>query len=332
VTDLRLGVVGAGIMGRIHARNIAHHVPGARLAAVADVDLGLAKELADALGAPDSYSSFAHMLDAGALDAVVVATPRDTHADVIEAAAARGVHSFCEKPIAGSLDEANRLLAAVERAGTKLMIGFNRRFDPSVQAAAKGVQSGRLGRVLTAHIIARDPIQPGPKKEPGDLFLETTIHDLDTACWIFGDSVQSITAIGGVAGDGSDDPDWALTLVQFAGGAVATIDNSRLSAHGYDQRLEVVGTGGAVSTDNERLHLATISDPGGELLPPPKPFFTERYAASYIEELGQFARYLRDDIPSPASGQDGLRALTLALAADRSYREGRAVAVNQTPP
>jgi myo-inositol 2-dehydrogenase/D-chiro-inositol 1-dehydrogenase len=325
VNDVRIGVIGAGVMGNIHAANIAARVDGARAVAVADPHAQHVEECAKRHRIDTVYPGATEMLAAEDLDAVVLCSPGDTHGELIEATAIRGVHIFCEKPLERDLARAKAALEAVEKAGVKMMVGFNRRYDPSVRAAVDAAHSGRIGAPLTMHVIARDPVWGSKKKPPGDLFLDTTIHDLDLASWAMADEVEWVSAIGGVAGSRIDDPDWALTTLRFVGGAVATIDNNRLSAHGYDQRLEIAGTGGVVTTDNERLHLASIRDAEGRHYARPQPFFSERYAASYVDEMRAFVRCIRDGGAPEPDGRDGLRALVLAFAAIRSYEEGRPV-------
>ena len=325
MSEVRIGIIGAGVMGNIHAENIAIRVDGAKPVAIADPDVERARECAARFGVEATFADDYEMIAAGGLGAVAICSPGDTHGEIIEAAAAAGLHIFCEKPLERGLAKGIAAVETVEKAGVKLMVGFNRRYDPSVRAAVEATREGRIGAPLTMHIVARDPVWGSAKKPPGDLFLDTTIHDLDTAAWAFGGEVEWVLAVGGVAGSGIDDPDWALTTLRFAGGAVATIDNNRLSAHGYDQRLEIAGTGGMVSTDNARLHLASLSDAEGRHDSRPEPFFSERYATSYIDEMRAFVRCIQEGQAPEPNGRDGLRALILAFAAVRSYQEGRRI-------
>lgn len=328
MSDLRIGVAGVGVMGVIHAENAAKHVPGVRLVAIAELMEERAQAVASELGVERVYATPAEMIESGAIDAIVVCTPGDTHADAIEAAAERSVHVLTEKPLDRDLARADSALAAANRAGIKLMLAFNRRYDPSVLATYNALQSGEMGRLLTVHIVARDPVRESGVKPPGDIFLDTTIHDLDTACWMAGAEPVLVSASGGCIG-GLDDPDYAVTTITLGNGVVATIDNNRVSAHGYDQRVEVCGTSGMAATDNGRPDLAEVSGPGGALRAPPLPFFTERYAVSYVAELRAFVDCVRNDTPVPVTGEDGRRALVLALAAHRSYLEDRPVRVNE---
>ena len=234
MADLRIGVIGAGPIGKVHAANLARHVPGARLAAIADVDLAKAEACASENQADDAYTSDTELLAHPDLAAVIVSTPPGTHAGIIEAAAAAGKHVFCEKPLERTLVRADVALAAVEKAGVKFFIGLNRRFDPHFLRLRDAVHAGEAGRPLAAHFIARDPIAvladtPNP---PGDLFFSTTIHELDFAGVVMQSPVETVYAVGGVMAEGGgpaiDDPDTAITLLRFADGASGTIDSSRI--------------------------------------------------------------------------------------------------------
>ncbi len=320
-------MIGAGAIGTIHAANLARRVPGARLAAVADVDRAKAEACAADNDAGGAYSSEADLLAQPDIAAVIVCTPPETHAGIIEAAAAAGKHVFCEKPLERTLDRADAALAAVQKAGVKLFIGLNRRYDPHFLRLRDAVQAGEAGRLLSVHIISQDPVgaladSPNPA---GDLFFSTTVHDLDFAGFVMGSAVESVYAAGGVMAEGGgpviDDPDTAITLLRFAGGASGTIDNSRVSP-GYDQRIEVLGTSGVVSADNPR---AGESGATGRALP----FFAKRYGDSYLAEMQAFVDCVRRDEPSPVGPDVARASQVLAEAAWRSYREGRPVAVRE---
>ena len=327
MSDLRIGVIGAGPIGKVHAANLATPVPGARLAAVADADRQKAEACAAENGADDAYTSDTELLAHPGLAAVIICTPPETHGAIIEAAAAAGKHVFCEKPLERTLRRADAALAAVEKAGVKFFIGLNRRYDPHFLRLRDAVHAGEAGRPLSAHFIARDPIEalahrPNP---PGDLFFSTTVHELDFASVVMRSPVETVYAVGGVMADGGgpaiDDPDTAITLLRFASGALVTIDNSRI-APGYDQRIEVFGTSGVVTADNLRADEATTI--GGAAS-----FFTERYGESYIAEMRAFIDCLRRDKRSAVGTKEARNSQVLAEAAWRSYREERPVAVRE---
>ncbi len=325
--DLRVGVIGAGSIGTVHAANLARRVPVSRLAAVADIDREKAEACAADNEADEAYTSDTELLVRSDLAAVIVCTPPETHAGIIEAAVAAGKHVFCEKPLERTLDRADAALAAVEKAGVKFFIGLNRRYDPHFLRLRDAVHAGEVGRPLAAHFIARDPVEaladaPNP---PGDLFFSTTVHELDFAGVVMRSPVEMVYAAGGVMAEGGgpviDDPDTAITLLRFASGASVTIDNTRI-APGYDQRIEIFGTSGVVTADNLRAdEAATI---GGAMS-----FFTARYGESYIAEMRAFADCVRRDMPSPVGPKEARTSQVLAEAAWQSYREERPVAVRE---
>lgn len=325
--DLGIGVIGAGAIGAVHAANLAHRVPGARLAAVADVDRAKAEACAADNDAEGAFASEAELLAHPGLEAVIVCTPPETHAGIIEAAAAAGKHVFCEKPLERTLDRGDAALAAVKKAGVKFFIGLNRRYDPHFLRLRDAVQAGKAGRLLSVHIISQDPVGAlaDSPNLAGDLFFSTTVHDLDFAGFVMGSPAESVYAAGGVMADEGgpviDDPDTAITLLRFAGGASGTIDNSRVSP-GYDQRIEVLGTSGVVRADNPRANEAGAT---GRAMP----FFANRYGESYLAEMRAFVDCIPGDRPSPVGPEVARTSQVLAEAAWRSYREGRPVTVRE---
>jgi myo-inositol 2-dehydrogenase/D-chiro-inositol 1-dehydrogenase len=255
VSDVvRYGVIGAGSIGRIHADNLTHRVPGAALVAVADVDENALNECAAANNA-EAFTDYRDLLERSDVDAVVICTLPDNHAEIIEAAADAGKQIVCEKPLERTLEAANRAIAAVERAGVRLFVAFNRRYDPHYLGLREAVNEGRIGRPLTVRLVARDPVEwmPDASRPAGDLFLSTAIHDLDFAGFLMDDWIESVYAVGGVMHKGDtliDDPDTAVTTLRFAGGAHGVIETSRVSPYGYDQRVEVLGDRGPMAVPN----------------------------------------------------------------------------------
>ncbi|MDZ4769840.1 MAG: inositol 2-dehydrogenase, partial [Chloroflexota bacterium] len=251
-SQLTLGVIGAGRIGRVHADTIARRIPDARLAGVTDIDTNAASALADSLGAA-IYPDATALLADDTIDAVAICSATDTHAALIAQAAAAGKHIFCEKPIAADLDAIDSALAAVERAGVTLMIGFNRRFDPNHQRIKRAIESGEIGSPHLLHIVSRDPAPPPVSyiKVSGGMFFDMTIHDFDMARFLLGEVVE-VYAAGGVMVDAAigeaGDIDTAVITLRFASGAIGTIDNSRKAVYGYDQRVEVFGSAGSASS------------------------------------------------------------------------------------
>ena len=327
---LKVAVIGTGVIGRLHAQHLSSRIRAARLAAICDTDPAAIAECLRACNveALPVFDDYLRLLSDPVIDAVLICTPGEIHGEVIEAAAAAGKHIFCEKPIDYDLARADRALAAVERAGVKLQIGFNRRFDANFRHVKEVISTGAIGRLHTLHIVSRDPVQD-EDESLADLFLDTTIHDLDMARFVTGSEVTSIYAIGGHMGEpnSGDAPDTAVITLRFANGVIATIENSRRSVYGYDQRLEVFGSEGAISIGNERPHQAIVSSRDGVLSSPPLAFFRERYADSYVAEMSAFAQCVIEDSEPLVMGRDGRAALVLTLAARRAYLEGRSIAL-----
>lgn len=317
-------------MGALRARLVASRVETARMVAVADPEETLAAPLSEELGAR-VYSDADVLLADPDVEAIIIATPPRTHCDLIKAAVAAGKHVFCEKPIGWDLAEIDETLTEVERSQIKLQIGFNRRFDASFGKAQKMVAAGEIGTPASVHLVGWDPIAERPRgRADGDIFLDTTIHDLDMARFVLNSEPASVHAQGGVmAEEPLDDPDTVVTTVRFESGATAVIDNSRLSAHGYDQRLEVFGTGGVLSVANEQPHRLTFANDSGVVDAGPQPFFTERYLASYAEELRSFVECVAGDLEPAVTGRDGRVAMAMAWACVRSYQESRPVELSE---
>jgi len=328
VGDRRVGIglIGAGGIGRLHAQHLTSRVPGARLVAVADVDGKAAASCAEEHQVPSVYEDVRDLLADRAVDAVVICSPPDTHARIIEEAAARGKHVFCEKPIDCDLGKIDRALAAVARAGVKLQVGFNRRFDENFRYVREAVASGRVGEPRMLHIVSRDPRLPAPSQTQATvgLFLDMTIHDFDMARYLLASEVAEVYALAQSTA-GRADPDTALITMRFASGAMGTIDNGQ-TVYGYDQRVEVFGSEGSVRVDNEQPHRASVVDRSGTHGALPLHFFVERYAPSYIAELIAFTDCILRDTEPPVTGHDGRMAAVLALAAQRSLEEKRPVA------
>ncbi|MDP9181013.1 MAG: Gfo/Idh/MocA family oxidoreductase [Chloroflexota bacterium] len=325
--SLGFGVIGVGAIGRLHAEHLAARIPCARLVAVADINIPAARAAAERLDVA-AYPNHAALLADPGVTAVAICTPRETHAPIIKDAAAAGKHIFCEKPLAGSLEEIDDAMAAVARAGVMLQVGFNRRFDASFAHVHDTIAAGGIGAPQIIHIVSRDP-EPADgraSRTPADLILETTIHDLDMARYLAGSEITSVHALGLPASEPGR-LEGAIIVLSLATGVVATIDNHLRSAFGYDQRLEVFGTAGALSIANETPHRATLAGKAGIIDPLPLHFFAERYVDSYIAELSAFARCVAEKTAPPVTASDGRAAVVAALAALDSLREGRPVAL-----
>jgi len=303
--------------------------------AVADVFLEAAQSCAADFQIPLISEDHREILVNPEIEAVLICSSTDTHARFIEEAAIAGKHIFCEKPIDHDLKKIDRALEAVEKAGVKLQIGFNRRFDPSFKRVRDAVAAGEIGEPHLLRITSRDP-EPPPIdyiKVSGGIFLDMTIHDFDMARFLIDSEVDEIYATGGVMVDPAigeaGDIDTAVIVLRYANGAIGVIDNSRKAVYGYDQRVEVFGSGGSIVVSNRTPDLAVLSDANGVHASKPLHFFIERYTESYVAELRQFIESVREDKTPSVTGIDGRIPVVMGLAAWKSYRENRPVKLNE---
>ncbi len=321
---LSIAVIGAGRIGRIHARNVAAH-DGARLAGVCDPHAPSAEALAEATG------SRAITLDqAFAADAVLIGSPTPTHAEYIERAARAGKAVFCEKPIDLDAARVRACLDVVAERGTALMVGFNRRFDPSFATLKRRLATGEIGALELLSIISRDPAPPPPGYTgSGGLFRDMMIHDLDLARFLLDEEPVELFATASCLIDpaigAAGDVDTAIVTLKTASGKLCQISNSRRAVYGYDQRLEAHGARGLLRAGNHRETTVEIATGRGFSRDPALPFFLERYAVAYRAELDAFIDAVVSGTPPEPSGEDGLAALLLADAATHSAQTGQAV-------
>ncbi len=334
MSSIRLGLVGTGRIGRVHTETLKQRVPGAELVSVTDMNLDAARTVASAYGVPNVASSYDAILQDASIQAVVICSATDTHADFIIRAAQAGKHIFCEKPIAADLKRIDAALAAVDQAGVKLMIGFNRRFDSNHIRIKQAIESGEIGTPQQLTIISRDPAPPPVSyiKVSGGLFFDMTIHDFDMARFLFGE-VDEVYAAGGVLVDPAigeaGDIDTAVITLRFANGAIGVIENSRQAVYGYDQRVEAFGSKGSAGSVNQYADTVTLSTAENVRRGLPLNFFMDRYLASYQAELAAFVKCLQDGTPSPVSGRDGRAPVVIAQAAITSLREHRPVRLSE---
>ncbi len=329
--QVNVGLIGAGRIGRVHAETLAYRIPEANLVAVADVFLEAAEKCATDYRIPLATADPQVVLNDKTIDAVIICSSTDTHAQFISAAAEAGKHIFCEKPIALDLAVIDAALAAVEQRGVKLQLGFNRRFDPNFKQARDMVAAGKIGTPHIVHIIARDPAPPPVEyiKVSGGIFLDQTIHDFDMARFLIDSEVEEVYAIGGVMVDPAigeaGDIDTAIITLRYANGAIGTIDNSRRAVYGYDQRVEVFGSAGSIVVANKTPHTAIYSNADSVQSAKPLYFFLERYMDAYLAEMRVFIDCILQDTPPPVTGLDGRIPVVMGLAAWKSYRENRPV-------
>jgi myo-inositol 2-dehydrogenase / D-chiro-inositol 1-dehydrogenase len=331
---IRFGLVGAGRIGRVHAQTIIQRVSQAELVAVTDVNLNSAKALADEYSIPTVADSYHALLDDPSIQAIAICSATDTHAPFITQAAQAGKHIFCEKPIAANLEAIDSALAAVDRAGVKLMIGFNRRFDPNHQRIKAAIHEGAIGTPHLLHIISRDPSPPSIEyvRVSGGMFFDMTIHDFDMARFLLGDVVEiyaSAAVLVDPAIGEAGDVDTAVITLKFANGAIGTIDNSRQAVYGYDQRVEVFGSKGSAASGNIYPNAVTFSTADTVQRDLPLNFFMDRYIPSYQAELVAFVQALTSDTTPPVTGYDGRVPVVMAMAAQKSYQENRPVRLDE---
>ncbi len=324
---LSIGLLGAGRIGTLHGRNIASH-PKARLAAIADAVAAPAEALGRELNVP--VRSVEQILADPAIQALVICSSTDTHAELIEAGAQAGKAIFCEKPVDLSSERIRSCLGVVERAGTPLMIGFNRRFDPHFGALQQRLAAGEIGTVELVTILSRDPAPPPIAyiARSGGLFRDMMIHDFDMARFLLGEEPVEVHAVGSSLVDPAigqaGDVDTAAVLLKTASGKICQISNSRRATYGYDQRVEVHGSKGMLRAHNLTEHAVEMATADGFSSAPVLNFFLERYTPAYRRELDHFLSSVEaGKAPSP-NGQDGLRAQMLADAATESAASGRA--------
>jgi myo-inositol 2-dehydrogenase / D-chiro-inositol 1-dehydrogenase len=322
---VRIGVLGAGRIGSMHAELLAQRVTGASVSGVYDVT-AVAGEVAGRLGVP-RFGSVEEALAAS--DAVAICTPTGSHADLIVAAAEAGRAIFCEKPVSLDLAEVERALAAVEAAGVPFQIGFNRRFDPAHAAVA----AADVGEPHLVRISSRDPAPPpvAYMQTSGGLFLDMTIHDFDMARFVTGSEVVEVYARGGARVDPAigeaGDVDTAVVVLEHENGCLTTIDNSRQAVYGYDQRVEVFGSAGMAASENPPAHTAVMRSAAGTRSATLPYFFLERYIPSYVREWEAFVAAVGAGETPPVGGPDARAPLVIGLAAWRSLREGKPVRV-----
>ncbi len=325
---LKFGLLGAGRIGYTHAVAI-NALSNASIAAVFDPVDEAAARIQDMSGA--SRASVDDIMADGAIDAVIIATPTNLHADQIEMAARAGKAIFCEKPIDLDVKRVRACLDVVAETNTQLMVGFNRRFDANFVNVRKQINNGAIGTVEMVQITSRDPSPPPVEyiKVSGGLFRDMMIHDFDMARFLLGEEITEVSATGSVLVDPAigeaGDVDSAVATLKTASGKIAIISNSRRATYGYDQRVEVHGSKGMVCAENMRSTTVTVANEQGYTAEPLMDFFMERYAEAYKNELGCFVKSVLENNTITPDGNDGLKALELADAALISLQTGETV-------
>ena len=336
IMKVRIGLLGAGRIGKLHGTNLMNSVPDAEVTVVADPFMNDAMEAwAKSIGIPKCTKDADEVFADPDVDAVFICSSTDTHADFIIKAAKAGKDVFCEKPIHTDIKKIKEALAAVEEAGVKLQVGFVRRFDHNHKAVHDVVASGDLGKTYVVKVTSRDP--EGPPMSyiavSGGIFNDMMIHDFDMVRYLSGSEVTEVNTVGAVLTDPDyakyGDVDTAIVTLKFANGAIGVIDNCRTAPYGYDQRVEVHCEKGCVQDRNDLENEAFISRGDGVFSAKPTWFFLERYNDAFIAEEKEFIDCVLNDKPVPVDGNDGLQPVRIALAAKISLDEGRPVRLDE---
>lgn len=334
---LKIGIIGAGRIGKVHLESISYHVKNATVTAMADPFMNEETEkLIRSYGVSKVTKDYKDILNDKDIDAVLVCSSTDTHAAISIEAINAGKHVFCEKPVDHSIEKIQAVADALkEHPDIKFQVGFNRRFDHNFAAIRKAYDDGKIGEAHILKITSRDPEPPNPAyiKVSGGIFLDMTIHDFDMACFLTDSDVEELYVNSAVLVDPAigeqGDVDTAIITMKMASGALAVIDNSRKAAYGYDQRAELFGSKGMVATSNDTVSSAVISNADGVTGEKPLFFFLERYMGSFSEEMRQFTEAVINDTEVPVGIHAGLQSVKIGLAARKSVEEHRPVKISE---
>ena len=331
----RIALIGCGRIGQVHARTLASLRELCDFAIVADSFASVAEQTADSFGVPEWTVDGTEAIANLSIDAVIVASSTETHAPYIELASRYGKSIFTEKPIALDLEATDRVLAAVAKAGVRLQVGFQRRFDPGYAAARGAIERGELGSIEMIHDVMRDPAPPSAAYIPqsGGLYRDMAIHNFDAVRWLMGEEPVEIFAMASaLVSDeirAAGDVDTSVVTLRFPSGALASIENSRRSGFGYDVRTEIFGSAGAMMVGESRdLPIRRYTSAG--VMEDHQYFFLERFRDAYRYEIIAFLTAVRDDLSVMVTGEDGRAALRLAVAAEESLRQGRPISIQTT--
>jgi myo-inositol 2-dehydrogenase/D-chiro-inositol 1-dehydrogenase len=329
-----IGIIGAGRIGRIHAGNLVRH-SNVRVKTICDIGVDHVREWATQLGIEQVTTDSQAMLKDPEIDAILICSSTDTHVDYIEQAAKAGKHIFCEKPISMDVNKTRAALKFVDDAGVILQTGFNRRFDVNFKKIKDSVSSGIVGTPQIVKITSRDPALPPYSyiETSGGMFMDMSIHDFDMARYVCGSDIEEVYTQGGVLVDPEvgrlGDVDTAIITLKFKNGAIGVIDNSRQAVYGYDQRVEVFGSEGSISANNEYPNAVQWSTKDGQFKDNPHYFFLERYQESYRTEVYGFIECVLTGAKPLVDGKDAIQAELIARAALRSHQENRPVKVEE---
>ncbi|WP_028987023.1 inositol 2-dehydrogenase [Thermicanus aegyptius] len=330
--QIRCAVLGLGRLGYWHAENLATRIKGAHLQCVVDLQPGKAELVARELGVGKWTTDPLAVFEDPAIEAVIIATPTSTHAEMVKRAAKSKKHVFVEKPLTHDLQEADEVIHDIQESGVFCQVGFMRRFDPAYAEAKRRVLAGDIGQPIYFKAISRDPGSPPPEfiKASGGIFLDMSIHDYDIARFLMGAEVASVSAFGSVLAHPFmkelGDADQTITYLSFDSGAAGDIEASRNAFYGYDIRGEIVGTEGTIMIGSLRYHDVTLLTSKGSLHDI-VPAFPERFKDSYQLEMAHFIDCVRRGERPSVTEWDGKAALEIAVAAKTSFETGQQVFV-----
>jgi len=331
---IRMGLIGAGRMGATFAHHLINSIAEADLLAIADAHGKTAGEVAARYGVDSTYNDYYRLLERPDIDAVVIASPTNTHAEVIQAAAQAGKHIFCEKPLALTMEDCDAAIAAVKAAGVKLQLGFMRRFDAGYVAAKRKIEEGLIGKPVMFKSTGRDPkrtsLEFARRENSGGLIADMAAHDFDLGRWLMGSEVQRVYSEGGclVYPELQDvgDIDNAVVNLRFASGAIGNVDVSRNAVYGYDIRTEVLGSeGGLVISKIRQTPILVMTREG--VTHDTVPYFMERFGEAYAAEIRDFVGCILEDREPAVTARDGRAAAAIGIAATISFEEGRPVLI-----
>lgn len=332
---IKIGIIGAGRIGKVHTETIVQSIPEAEVTAIVDINISEAECLAKKYRIANYSENHKDIINNSEIDAVIICSPTDTHAEYIIDAARAGKHIFCEKPIDLDLNTIQNALNIVEESGVKMMIGFNRRFDPNFKKIKQMVVDDKIGDPHILKITSRDPAPPPAEyvSASGGMFLDMTIHDFDMARFIVGSEVEEVFVVAGVMVDPkigeAGDVDTAIITLKFENGAMGVIDNSRKAVYGYDQRVEIFGSKGMIKVDNNAPDNHNYYSQDGVHASLPLNFFMDRYIEAYANEIEEFIIAILEDKEISVGGYDGLLAVMIGLAAKKSVEEKRPIKISE---
>ncbi|MGE4549427.1 MAG: inositol 2-dehydrogenase [Intestinibacillus sp.] len=333
---MKIGIIGAGRIGKVHIENISLYVREMEIKTVADPFMNEQTEaFCKGFGVPNTTKEPEDILQDPEIEAVLICSSTDTHSDFIIRSAKAGKHIFCEKPVDHDIGRVKAALQAVEDAGVKLQIGFVRRFDHNHRGVYDAIRAGKIGDPHILRISSRDPEPPPVSyvKVSGGIFMDMMIHDFDMIRFLAGSEVTEVYAKGAVLVDpeigAAGDVDTALVTLTFANGAIGVIDNSRQAVYGYDQRIEVFGSKGAVQDENDIPNTVVISNADCTSYGTAYKVMWDRYTRAFVDEMKAFADAVVNDKETPVTGLDGLYPVLMAAAAQKSLAEGRPVKISE---